>query len=161
MAELHDLIHSLPQELFDKIYDLTFAVHPATVVTIDRSYKFPIELQISRGTRRNFARRYYSTKAGFRVESNRENRSVLFDWLSNLPTRHQKRIRRIDVSGRLSPKDYEPRRLKRSLKSLHECVIDWDVCLKSQSVLRVEFVDTNTGKQMCMSAKGRIVRRKV
>lgn len=72
MATLAELVQSLPQELFDRVAEHTFAtpdpdgqkpksIEKATVhVTIDKSYKPPFHLQINRTTRAAFAKKYYS-----------------------------------------------------------------------------------------------------
>ena len=72
MATLAELVQSLPQELFDRIADHTFAMpdlngdKPTTIsdtkvqVVIDKSYKPPFQLQINRSIRAAFAQKYYS-----------------------------------------------------------------------------------------------------
>ncbi|EME80099.1 uncharacterized protein MYCFIDRAFT_77881 [Pseudocercospora fijiensis CIRAD86] len=157
MAELHDLLHTLPQELFDKIYDMTFAVNPAATIAVDESYKPPVQLQISRATREDFAKRYYGSQAGFRSKDMRDRK--VFQWLSNLPANHQRRISRIDLAT-FRHYTMQSRDVKMYLQIVNSVGIrNRDVHLKSRSVLQIGFVDTATGEEMYMSAKGPVARQ--
>lgn len=69
MAEVptfHALFHTLPQELYDQIYELTFTVTHTTWpnrITIDKKYRFPSILQVNRQTRASLINTYYGTNA--------------------------------------------------------------------------------------------------
>lgn len=160
-AKLHHLLHGLPQELFDKIYDLTFAVDPTTAMDIGRFYKPPVQLQINHATREDFAKRYYASEAGFRLKDRPESSTTLFRWLSTLPASHQRRIDRIDVSNLHNFFMHsKPRRVKECLKIFSLTVTtSQNVHLKSRSVLQIDFVDAYSGEEMRMSAEGEIVRQ--
>ncbi len=71
-------VQGLPQEIFDAIYDLAFAVEGGETLIRPTSrrypagslraayndcaaYRFPVQLHLDRGTRNAFAREYYST----------------------------------------------------------------------------------------------------
>lgn len=56
----HDLLYSLPQELFDKVHEHVFAEAPEKLVVIDKDYKPPSLLQVNRATRAEFAKSYYA-----------------------------------------------------------------------------------------------------
>ena len=58
---LKSRLYSLPQELFDEIFDLTFTIDKNSVTFIDASYKPPSILQVNRATRNLTSRAYYQT----------------------------------------------------------------------------------------------------
>lgn len=70
---------SLPQELFDKIYDLTFKLPAPGVREIDEEYTPPVMLQISTKTRAMFAKAYYGNGSQFRVKQ-----AIAKKWLKSL-----------------------------------------------------------------------------
>ena len=56
------LLHSLPQELYDNIYDEVFT-SPVQRTDIDLSYRPPHLLSVNSGSRRQFAKSYYHNTA--------------------------------------------------------------------------------------------------
>jgi hypothetical protein len=58
MASLVKLVQGLPPELFNNIKDLTFTATKG-VVAVDRDYKPPTSLQVSKATREQYAISYY------------------------------------------------------------------------------------------------------
>ncbi|KAF2482972.1 Smg-4/UPF3 family-domain-containing protein [Neohortaea acidophila] len=72
-------MQSLPQELFDKIYDLTFKLPAPGVREIDEEYTPPVMLQISTETRDAFAKAYYGNGSQFRVKQ-----AIAKKWLTSL-----------------------------------------------------------------------------
>ncbi|KXS93751.1 hypothetical protein AC579_19 [Pseudocercospora musae] len=108
---LKQCLESLPQELWNEIYDLTFSTPdldprthvtgqrlkswilftanpPSTMVHISKNYKPPWQLQICRQMREEFSRAYYtSTFVG--------NASDIFAWASSKRKSQQRRIESI------------------------------------------------------------------
>ncbi|KAK4494793.1 hypothetical protein PRZ48_014149 [Zasmidium cellare] len=60
-SDLINRIHALPLELFDAIQDLVFTAAPDLTTNITKTYKPPVQLQISQSTRKSFAAAYYAT----------------------------------------------------------------------------------------------------
>lgn len=94
-AELASQLQRLPAEIFNHIYALTIAVD--NDVLIDRTYKPPIGLQLSRNIREAFACDYYANTT-FHLDFSRSS-TTLKHWLAVLPVDHVKHMRtlRIDV----------------------------------------------------------------
>ena len=60
MDELATRVQSLPQELYDHIFNEVFTAPSEDIVTIDRSSRPPKCLQVNRRSRELFAQSYYS-----------------------------------------------------------------------------------------------------
>lgn len=58
---LREDLQTLPQELWDEIYDLTFSGKSINTVRVDSTYRPPALLRVNRSTRSEFANHYYST----------------------------------------------------------------------------------------------------
>lgn len=91
-ASFNQRINSLPQELYDMIFDYTFAADVSKPVIIkksrfQKSYNPPACLQVSRATRDTFAWTYY-TNSVFQSRSKED----LCDWIKSLQTSHQRMI---------------------------------------------------------------------
>lgn len=56
--ELRTRLETLPQELYDEIFDLTFAPDSGQIL-VTQGYKFPVQLHVSSQTRKDFIKRYY------------------------------------------------------------------------------------------------------
>ena len=81
MKSLAELVQNLPPELYNEVYKLTFTA-TAVVVQIDRAYKPPSCLQVSRVTRDRFARPYYGPSIFY------IHKTLLAQWTKSLPRRH-------------------------------------------------------------------------
>lgn len=84
VEQLRDNIMSLPQEIFDEIFDLVFWAPADQETVISRDYKPPVQLQISRETRAKFSDAYYNHGATWTF--GHENLSLaesISDWLDN------------------------------------------------------------------------------
>lgn len=60
-VNLPSLVQSLPRELYDEIFELVFTAPSFARAVVDRDYKPPAQMQVSRATRRHYARSYYET----------------------------------------------------------------------------------------------------
>lgn len=63
--ELEHRMSTLPQEIYDEIYDLVFTVEPGERV-ITPATKPPAQLQVSRAIRAQYAKSYYGNGSSFR-----------------------------------------------------------------------------------------------
>jgi hypothetical protein len=105
--ELSVLLHSLPPELRDEIYDFTFTPDPG-VRHVDRTYLPPAQLQVDQASRQQFASRYYGQDSTFQMT--RANGSK---WLACLSQGQRDLVRKIRVEYDLLP---ELKLLKNSQK---------------------------------------------
>ena len=109
MAELSRRVQSLPQELFAQIYNEVFT-GPAgkAIINVDESYKPPHQLQVSRASREQFARSYYSDTLfifkgvdlkdlewGSNCFVSYGTYGGLVPWLSSLPISHKELLRNV------------------------------------------------------------------
>lgn len=97
--DLAAAVQSLPSELFDEIYDLTFTFDSKTCCVESRTYKPPSAIQVDRKSRSKAAKSYYnntvftfSTK-GYDFEDDADGKS----WLASLPEDHVKALREIHL----------------------------------------------------------------
>lgn len=98
-------VQDLPQELYDKIYDLVFAVKIAPrEIRVDKSYTPPAFLQLSRDLREEYANVYYGWNDFlFQIDTSesllRCNRSYLHyeNWLASLPKTHRAKLRCLTI----------------------------------------------------------------
>lgn len=56
----HELLDTLPQELYDKIYKEVFTAGDGNVVVVHKDHKPPAALQVDSASRENFAESYYN-----------------------------------------------------------------------------------------------------
>ena len=108
--ELAERLQSLPQELFDQIYDEVFTAAAGTEVHIDGRYQPPVQLRVTHASREQFAKSYYGTITfrfcvdigpnPFRRDPSRKQRpgsrlQCLIWWLQSLPDMHLSLLRDI------------------------------------------------------------------
>ncbi|TKA76269.1 hypothetical protein B0A55_01847 [Friedmanniomyces simplex] len=79
---------TLPQELRDLIYDLTFTTPEPTIRYIPPTYHLPTLLQIDKTSRQLFAQLYYSTSPVFECSDSLTMRA----WFRSLTPEHQDQI---------------------------------------------------------------------
>jgi len=91
---------TLPQELRDVIYDLTFTTSPPLTRYINTTYKPPNLLQVTKASRQLFAQSYYSTTILFECADSK----LLSAWFRSLTPAHQDLIRAL----RYGPSAYVP-----------------------------------------------------
>lgn len=96
---LGHLMQSLPQELYDTIYDLTFTFDIGEVI-IDSTYRTPSRLRVDRNSRELFAKQYYRDNTFYCHE---RNTNALVSWLQSLPHVHIAYIQRIHYDISPSP----------------------------------------------------------
>lgn len=85
--DLAKRVQDLPRELFDVIFDFTFTSGPSTV-HVNKFYKCPSILQVSRATRTLTADAYYgNTTFSF------ENSLLMGQWLDAMEEKYVGRIR--------------------------------------------------------------------
>lgn len=80
--DLAELLQTLPQELFDKIYDNVFTADGGERL-VDWDYKPPVQLQVDRGSRDKFAESYNGGETAFILPH-----GIDCGWLQSLPTAH-------------------------------------------------------------------------
>lgn len=115
-ARFRELVHSLPVELFDEIFDFFMLVEEEGEVKIDRDYRPPVQLQIDWTTREEFAEDYYKNTVFTGLELDKTNQElkntiwkdldmkqteteVVAAWLTSLTEKHRGFVRRVKVSG--------------------------------------------------------------
>lgn len=89
---LAEHVQTLPPEIYNMIYGLTFSPNDCEVVTIDDDYEPPIVLEIDQKSRHLFAERYYGC-AIFRVAGF----TYLKHWLSCLSQEHRSMLRCVRI----------------------------------------------------------------
>ena len=90
MASLVELVQGLPPELFDIIKDLTFTA-TKRVVVIDKDYKPPTSLQVSKATREQYAESYYGYATTFEVTEVTEL-APFFKYFSSITNGHRQLV---------------------------------------------------------------------
>lgn len=84
-----DLLQSLPQELSNEIYNLTFTAGANGIVDLENDKPFPQLLHVDHRSREEFAKSYYSaTRFTFNPYGN-TNMPVLTEWYRRLPAEHR------------------------------------------------------------------------
>lgn len=91
-ATLHQLLQTLPQELYDRIHDLTFTPTSNATVSIANNYTPPSPLQVSAATRQSFAQSYYTSNAFHSKDC-----EILCSWTLTLPKHHRDLLRNITL----------------------------------------------------------------
>ncbi|WPB03208.1 uncharacterized protein RHO25_007845 [Cercospora beticola] len=85
--DLSELLQTLPQELYSKIYDEVFNVVPNNVVVLDRSYRWPHLLHVDAASREAYAKSYFGLNTFF-IHGSSE-----FRWVRTLCDQHVKFIK--------------------------------------------------------------------
>lgn len=119
---LHQLLQSLPQELYDHIFDFTFTKTPPHTIKLTASYQPPTCLQVSHHTRQTFAEAYYqNTTFELREGDGTHRQKTLFRWLATLPRTHRRHLSAIEFhapEGRgLKKTNLVPNELKTALRA--------------------------------------------
>lgn len=83
MAGLEQHLTTLPAELYDYIFRLSFSANSAIRI-ITPAYRPPAILQVSQATRHNVAQEYYCQESIFLFN----NHEVCLKWLLSLPADH-------------------------------------------------------------------------
>jgi hypothetical protein len=83
------LVQTLPQELFDRVYDYT-GTSGAGMIKVDETYRPPAMLQVTHAFRNTFADSYYTSNI-FSFTTLEDCRQ----WLNVLERDHSARVRRI------------------------------------------------------------------
>lgn len=101
-AELKQRLEDLPPELYDRIFDLTFAAKSGPHL-ISQHYKPPVQLQVSRATRQRFAEAYYQEGTVFimpvsgpRIGELDGATHVCINWLQSLARYHPLRTQHLE-----------------------------------------------------------------
>jgi hypothetical protein len=95
-GELNRRIQSLPQELFDMIYDFTFtAVATVPRITIDEHYRPPALLRVDPIPRRAFAKVCYGLNELHPDFDDILDDKVMKAWLRSIPKEHRVYVRKI------------------------------------------------------------------
>ncbi|GIZ41632.1 hypothetical protein CKM354_000493100 [Cercospora kikuchii] len=115
-ARFRELVHSLPIDLFDEIFDFFILVDEEGEVKIDRNYKPPVQLQIDWATREEFAEDYYKNTifTGLELDKDYQDRkntiwkglrmkeaetATVAAWLSSLTKKYRSFVRCVSISG--------------------------------------------------------------
>ncbi|CAK1358145.1 hypothetical protein CB0940_07212 [Cercospora beticola] len=115
-ARFRELVHSLPVELFDEIFDFFMLVEEEGEVKIDRDYRPPVQLQVDWATREEFAEDYYKNTVFTGLELDKDYQGYkniiskgldmkeaetarVAAWLSSLSRKHRSFVRCISISG--------------------------------------------------------------
>lgn len=96
-AQFAKHLQGLPQELYDKIYNLTFSAIRVPRATIDSHYRPPATLQVDQASRELFANVYYST-CNFRFRNMRK----FTTWVRAMTKPHLRLINHMTYDGPLS-----------------------------------------------------------
>jgi hypothetical protein len=103
VEQLRTRLERLPQELYDQIYNLTFAFdwdkEDSPDRLIDENYRLPWQLQIDRNRRKEFMEHYYGSTACWRFPKDR-TRFLFHPWVRSLSGQAKMLLRNVDLSGR-------------------------------------------------------------
>lgn len=96
------LLQSLPQELYDRIYDLTFTAVAEDNIRMTKHFRFPAVLHVDHASRELAAAAYYSQN---KVFTGTLLHGFFFAWLHAIPSSHRGHIRdiRYDQGDPLQP----------------------------------------------------------
>ncbi|CZT23005.1 uncharacterized protein RCC_08713 [Ramularia collo-cygni] len=95
---LRNGLESLPQEMYDMIYNHVFHIEPHSEV-ITKAYKPPIQLQISSKTRARAMQSYYGANAVWVFENPDEAKYLIHSWFASLPPAVENYFRARCVNG--------------------------------------------------------------
>lgn len=85
---LATLVQSLPQELYDEIYNRTFSTDEGTIVDLENDNTFPATLYVDSRSRRVSAHSYYiRARFTFKLAANKDMH-FFFRWIASLSDRH-------------------------------------------------------------------------
>ncbi|USW49221.1 hypothetical protein Slin15195_G025400 [Septoria linicola] len=132
-APLSDWLQFLPQELYDKIHELTFTLDEA-LICIDSSYKPPAILQVSRATRQALEATYYLNT--FHCK----NMQQLQQWTASLSIENKTALKNGHLLSIASKKDIE----KTEIYQVHER----RRCMRSRDTV-MEYVRTVQWEANC------------
>lgn len=133
MVETHQLLQLmqiLPQELFDKIYDLTFMFNVREEVMINSEYKPPSVLAVNKVTRAQAARQFYTN-----VTFITGYRRPLARWLFSIPKGHRPYLDRIDYGVPF----YDMDEVALEAKSIADFLVDFDMYKDVAAALSLDF----------------------
>ena len=160
MATLGNLVQSLPREIFDDIYDLTFTASPDNHI-INEAYEPPNCLQVSQDTREAFAKSYYEEGSTFLVKSHK--------WARSLEKRHAKMLTSIYITdktiiipvgvprlGANKPASWLRSVFHDGLRELRTVLQTTQVRTKSIK-FRVNFLESLVGKWICRAEVDELV----
>ena len=100
MGSIAHLVQSLPQEIYDQVYDLVFYAAISKGRTIDRTYRPPPQLHVSRAIREDFSETLYRD-ATFTI-----GEEVLL-WARSIPAKHFSKIGTIRIMRARAPRSTE------------------------------------------------------
>lgn len=138
--EMNRLLGSLPQGIYDKIYELVFTIQPG-VRHITLTYKPPAQLQVSRATRIQYALKYFSQDSEFQITASSERgdqergctfnhilrtRRIMFQWAQSLEKGLMQRVATVTV---VLPSLCKPEGLESSREACLQWVLNFDVQL--------------------------------
>lgn len=92
-TSLRQRLENLPQELYDKIFALTFTAQACTR-EVTFSYLPPTLLQVNRTSRQHFTKAYYGNDATFRFA----DWDLLVKWLLSLTEQSEALVDRIELA---------------------------------------------------------------
>lgn len=84
-ASLATLLQSLPQELYDEIYELVFTADQSEIVDLESDNPFPARLYVDHHSRELFAKSYYANTT-FTLQRTRMD--IFSRWAKSLSWRH-------------------------------------------------------------------------
>ncbi|USW57305.1 hypothetical protein Slin15195_G106240 [Septoria linicola] len=87
---LRELLDTLPAELYQRIYDMTFTAESTTVYPAHKDHRFPAMLQVDSISRKQFAQSYYTNTTFEFIEA-----LDLAYWLDSLTCETQLLLRSI------------------------------------------------------------------
>ncbi|KAK4494964.1 hypothetical protein PRZ48_014320 [Zasmidium cellare] len=144
--QLQKRIHDLPREIFDMIQDCFFTMPPRTM-EINRHYKPPAELQVSRETRERFSWVYYFNTT---FTASCWDDQCVYDWLSSLPRGHLYAVERIEMNVVVSAREALMRLAARPNLCLLRQKLITDLWVKMDDVLYLRYSDGSVeGYEAC------------
>ncbi|UJO21254.1 uncharacterized protein CLAFUR5_10900 [Fulvia fulva] len=92
-------LSSLPQELYDGIYERIFTADDRQIQTISRAWHAPHLLHVDRSSRQKFARSYFTTPSAFYMPHSNYGIEyfMLASWLAVLDDTHADMIQSISL----------------------------------------------------------------
>lgn len=121
------LVQTLPRELYDDIYNLTFSAANPTTIVIGIPYSLPSELQVDRGSGTIFARSYYS-----QLQVRFEGRERYLEWLAHLFPKYRHMITSIqDIF------------ISRLVRDGLDDIMDWSIAIFALHIIDLQPKDMN------------------
>ena len=152
MKTLDELVQDLPRELYDEILRLTFTAEPAAHL-IDKAYKPPKRLRVSRQTREMFAASFYGSSV-FDIPEYINIKHVYISenhyarkWLDSLPAAHVELLKNVRIHD--DAIEYGHRKMSRHIETALDLfyIDDWILhrLLMNHAIL-LKFRDQTTGR---------------